>query len=199
MTKKLETIRARTVIEVLGAPREHVETSLKGYIDKIKKEESFKIIEEFISETKPQEELFSNFAELDIEFKDAKCLVGFCFDFMPSSVDILEPSKISFDAKELTDIINDLQAKLHNVDMVAKEANARFKLANMNLGKLIKNFIVFLRKAGVKKVDEMAKHIGVQKELIDKIIKNMLEDRKSKIEQIKEENKKRKNESDKSS
>ena len=36
-------VKARTIIEVLGKPKEHVETAIRGYIDKIKKDRGLEI------------------------------------------------------------------------------------------------------------------------------------------------------------
>jgi inactivated superfamily I helicase len=72
-------ITARVIIEMLGAPKEYIEKTLKDYIEKLKKD-GIKIIKETIEPAQKQNELFSTFVELDIEFDKMEDLLGFCFD-----------------------------------------------------------------------------------------------------------------------
>ena len=48
-------IRCRTIIEVLGKPKEHVEKSIKDYIEHIKKDSELVILNEEYSEMKSRE------------------------------------------------------------------------------------------------------------------------------------------------
>ena len=100
-------IVARVIIEMLGAPKEYIELTLKNYIEKLKKD-GIKIIKETVEPAQKQNELFSTFVELDIEFEKMEELFGFCFDSMPSSVEILEPEELQITAGELSDHLNDL-------------------------------------------------------------------------------------------
>ena len=73
------------------------------------------------------EKMFSTFTEFDIEFPEFEALMQFCFNFMPSSVEILE-GKDTFDVAEVTGILNDMMAQLHKYDMVVKNLRAKVHL-----------------------------------------------------------------------
>ncbi|MEM3127156.1 MAG: hypothetical protein QW331_03765, partial [Candidatus Woesearchaeota archaeon] len=113
--EKLEKgyIHARVIIELMGKPKEHVEKTIKDYIKHISEDQNFEVLNQEIAPLEPKEEYFVTFAELEILCKDVPSLVGFCFDYMPSSIEIIEPEKINYDRHQLSSIINDLQARLH--------------------------------------------------------------------------------------
>ena len=91
----------RTVIEVLGKPKEHVESSIKSYVEKIKTDESFSVLKEDFAETEKREDadLWATFSELEIKTSSIKNLTGFCFDYMPSMLEVVEPKKIDIEVE----------------------------------------------------------------------------------------------------
>src|SRR3989344_2801187 len=109
----------RAVIEVLGRPQEYVETALSEYIEKLKKDSNFKLVSANLEKAQKQEkeELWSNFAELEIKTEKIENITSFCFDYMPSVIEILEPEHVTINDVQFSSFLNDLQAKLHNVDM----------------------------------------------------------------------------------
>ena len=134
-------IRFKTILEILGKPKEHVEESLKKYIAKIKEDEELMVIKEYYSDAKEQDNMFSVFAELEMLVKTVPKLIGFCFDYMPSSLEILKPESLALKNTQFTGILNDLQAKLHNVDMVAKQLKSENDFLKRNLKTSLKNVI----------------------------------------------------------
>ena len=112
-------IVTRTIIELAGFPKEHVEEKIKNIAEQLeKKDQNFKVINKEIAETKQVEKMWSTFIEAELEFKDIKTLFSFNFTFLPSSIEVLEPEKIELDTNEFSDIINTLQAKLHEYTAV---------------------------------------------------------------------------------
>ena len=91
----IQHLRCRTIIEVLGKPKEHVETTLKKVQEELSKREGVKILTQEVAETKELEKFFSSYIDLEISLTDIDKLIDFCFDFMPSSIEILEPEKLS--------------------------------------------------------------------------------------------------------
>jgi len=62
-------------------------------------------------ETKPN--LWSSFLEIEAEIKDLKTLYYFCADYIPTSLEILEPKEMKINAEQITDSINDLLHALY--------------------------------------------------------------------------------------
>ena len=114
-------IRCRTIIEVLGKPKEHVEKAISDYVEHIKQDSELVVLNEDYSEMKEQGKLWSKFVELDLVIKGTQKLIGFCFEYMPSSIEVVKPEHLTMTNPELSNFLNDLQARLHSVDMVVKQ------------------------------------------------------------------------------
>ncbi|MFW6233695.1 MAG: hypothetical protein ACOC3Z_03465, partial [Nanoarchaeota archaeon] len=116
--------QVRAIIEILGKPKEHVIESMKKYVENIKKDENYDVEEEMIEEPVEQEDqpgVFSTYSEIVFNVKDVNQLISFCFDYMPSSVEIIDPEDFQMTSKHLTDLLNDLQSRLHHTEMITKK------------------------------------------------------------------------------
>ena len=60
-------------------------------------------------------------------------LVGFCFDFTPSSIEIIEPFSFIFDARFLNCILNDVVTKLHKYTMLIRNLDAEYAILKKEL------------------------------------------------------------------
>lgn len=120
------SIKARSIIEIMGAPREHVDQAMGIVLSKLKESESIKLLHEKVFEAKPLEgkPFFSTFCEVDIEVKDISDLFGFCFDFMPSSVEVFEPVQMELKAGDINSMCNEMVAKMHQYDMAMRNIYA---------------------------------------------------------------------------
>jgi hypothetical protein len=119
-------IQTRIIIEVAGFPKEHVEEVIKKIVEKIKSDR--KVPKYKIFEAEEHEKIFSTFTEIEIEFKDLHELSAFCFDYMPSSVEILSPIELKLIAKDYENLFNDILGKLHQYDMTIKSLQAQIRL-----------------------------------------------------------------------
>ena len=117
-------IKARIVIEIAGIPKEHVESTLKMVIEKLTTEKDVNVMRQTTYEPVEIGKLWSTFSDIEVEVSDLNRLISLCFDYMPSSIEIIEPNSITSYAKDVTDLVNDLLAKLHSYDMVVKNLNA---------------------------------------------------------------------------
>ena len=96
----------RCIIEMMGAPKEHVESTLKKYVEKWK-DEGTKIKKEEYAETKEHGRLWATFVELEVECKELAEVMGFCLDALPASVEIIDPEFMEADMKDVTALLND--------------------------------------------------------------------------------------------
>src|SRR3989338_1284333 len=168
-------IRCKVIIEVLGKPKEHVEKSIRDYVDKIKKDPELVVMNADFSEAEEKEKLFAVFVELDIVIKGMPKLIGFCFDYMPSSIEITKPEEFAVKKSTIEDFINDLQARLHNVDMIVKKQKNENTFLKKNLGKAVSNTILLSLAAGDMGMETLSRATGIaEKELkvfLDDLIK----------------------------
>lgn len=128
-------LKVRAIIEILGSPQEHVNKTMQMILAKVKEYPEMKVLKEqlFTAEKMGDKPLWSTFAELEVEAKKVETLTGFCFDFMPSSLEILEPEELKMEHHTVSDFLNDLIGRLHQYDMVLKNVHAENILLKQKL------------------------------------------------------------------
>ncbi len=173
-------IRCRTIIEVLGKPKEHVEEALKQYIEHIKEDSKLVILNEEYSEINEQDKLWSKFVELELVVKGASKLLGFCFEYMPSSLEIIKPEQFTLKNSEFSGFLNDLQARLHNVDMVVKKQKSENDFLKHNMNAIINNSILICLKVSQLSMEQLSRITGVHKKEIEIYIEKLLNEKKIK-------------------
>jgi len=151
---------ARCIVDILGAPKEFIAKTLREHIDKLK-QDGLDIQFEKYAEPKPSDKLFTQFVELQISFKDVQELLDFCFDSMPSSVEIISPAKLQIDMTRFETLINDLQAKLHQTDLMLKGLQAQKQVLDKNAINIFHNFIKFACRTKPHTLDELSKLLGI--------------------------------------
>lgn len=179
LVNRYMAILGRFIIEMMGAPPEHIEKTLKGYIEKLKNAGLQVTKEQYAKPEKPPEvKLWSVFVELEAKFKDLAELMGFCFDAMPSSVEIIEPEQLTLGAKDLGDFLNDLQARLHQTDMTIKTLRAQQKLLDQNAVTIFHNFVRSLLKGKAQSCDELARQVGIKPTELQPFLDSLLQGNK---------------------
>jgi hypothetical protein len=164
-------VKTRIIIEMLGAPKEHIQETLKMYIEKIKNEEKNVSVQKVTyEEPKEQDTLWSVFSELDLDFVDLPSVVWFCFDYMPSSIEIFEPKELYYDRADMCDFLNDLQGRLHKFDMLIKNLSAENKIVKKNGLTLARNLVLVCLESGPKTLDEIGKLCGMPSTHIGKFV-----------------------------
>lgn len=135
MPKPIKELKVRIIIELLGAPQKHIDDTMKLVMQKIKELKNIKVTSEniFASKKLKDKPLWSTFTEFEATFKDFQVLLGFCFEYMPSSVEIIEPANPHLENRDMSDLFNDLLARLHQYDMLLKN----FRAENFMLKKKI--------------------------------------------------------------
>ena len=122
-----DKIRAIFVFEVLGRPEKYLREIMKQIISKLSEEKNIKILEKEVHKTKKiqnpdvEGELFSCFAEIEIEAEELSDLFRIIFAYMPSHIDIIEPSELGLKNFDLTSAMNELIRRLHQYDAIAKK------------------------------------------------------------------------------
>jgi len=177
-------IVAGVIIDLMGAPKEHIDKLLKGYVDRIEKDEKhIKLNERHLEPAKKKDDnsgLYTAFAELEIELHGPDRLLGFCMDYMPSSIEIFEPEEFRFSGRAFTDFTNDLQAKLHRIEAVSRKLIGENKLLNKNATIITNNIIRLALVNEPRTIDELAKMVGIPEKQLEKFLKTLVADGKIK-------------------
>lgn len=113
-------IRLKMIIEVAGFPEEHIAKTIKVVADKLAKESGTIIIEQTAHKpVKVSDKIFSAFIDMELLSESLTKLMGLIYDYLPSSVEIIEPEDpISDDPQAVTMILNDLLARLHKYNQI---------------------------------------------------------------------------------
>ncbi len=169
-------IHCSAILEMVGKPEKHVRDTLNKYLDKIEQSKTLILLEKELSEPKQlkDSEMFSMFAEVELLVKGTSNVIWFCFDYMPSSIEIIEPDQLNYSATDFTDFVNDLQSRLHDLDMTVKTVKATNDKLNKNTENLLKNGIKLAITNGHDTVDKVSKVMGVPKENMERIINTLV-------------------------
>src|SRR3989344_691981 len=175
-----KTILFRPVVEVLGKPKEQVDSTLKGYLTKLKENSRYEVTKEDLAELKQHEEseLWMAFAELEIKTTGVAEIIDFCFDYMPSLIEIIEPEELQLDSLVISSFLNDMQAKLHGVDMIAKQMKMENQLTNNSLAKLLNNYIVVLLRNNNLTSKQLSKLTGMKIDILEDYLDKMIDEGK---------------------
>ena len=176
-------IRCKVIIEILGKPKEHVEKTLRMYVDNIKDDSDLIILNSEFSEAVEKEKLWATFVELDMIIKGIPKLIAFCFDYMPSSIEISKPEEFVMRKSSVEDLINDLQARLHDVDMTVKRQKNENDFLRQNLNKSVSNIILISLASGNLNKGELSKVTGIHDKELDIFLEELLKGNKLKEEQ----------------
>lgn len=174
MSKK---VLFRAVVEVLGKPKEHVDSTLKGYLQKLKENSRYQMVKEELAELKQHEEseLWMAFAELEIKTSGVAEIIDFCFDYMPSMIEIIEPEELQLDCLAVSSFLNDMQAKLHGVDMLAKQMKMENQLTNQSLARLLDNFVTILLRDHNLSSEQLSKLTGINIDVLEDYLDKMID------------------------
>jgi len=119
----MEKISARFIIEILGRPAKHVSEALNTIVIKMGSEKGSKITDKKYHEPKKIKEandLYTAFAEVEMDFESIHDYFGVLFTYMPSNSEIVSPEKLKTTASELNSLSNSITTRLHNYDSIAK-------------------------------------------------------------------------------
>jgi hypothetical protein len=137
-------VRAIMIVEMAGRPAEHLTEKLEEHVGILRKVDDIEVHSIKVSEPrvigvskekniKEEEKMWTAFAECDFECQSFARLSETMFDFMPSSVEVVEPGKVELDMTEATDLLNNISGRMHRYDEVAKIAGARLNQAGRQL------------------------------------------------------------------
>ncbi len=175
-------IHTRIVLEIIGKPKEHVKETIEGYVKKINNDTKNVIVKKFMNEIKPIEksDMFSTFVELEMLIKGFEELSFFCFNYMPASIEILEPNKILADANKMTNLFNDFQSKLHRADFLAKTLSQKNEVLITNFSLMIKNMLFILLKDKGMTLKDICRFTGLKEEDMAKYLESLINEKKIK-------------------
>ena len=169
-------IHAIATFEIAGKPKQHVEESLDKYLENIQKDERIIIVQEEREEAIEHDDgIFSAFAELDIIVESLETFTWLCLNFSPASIEIIEPDVLKIQARDLTNWLNDLLSKLHEVASEIRTERGSKEHLVVGMNQLIKNSIILALESEPASQEELSKKIGVVGEQMEQFLTHLEE------------------------
>jgi hypothetical protein len=113
-------IKSTMIIEVLAVSREAAESALSKHVEKMEQEDETIILDRRFHETreveKPMpriEKAYSRIVDVDALTRNFDQLVRLVVSYAPSSIEILEPERLSMDMGEAQGILNSIAEIIH--------------------------------------------------------------------------------------
>ncbi len=179
MSKEFENpITARAIIEILGKPKEYVSSTLKLIVNGIENKENIIVVKKEFFEPEENEGMFTAFTELELQFKNLNDVVAFCFENLPTSIEILEPPTLTMEARFLTEFLTGLLAKLHKLNEELQVEKQKNKILTNNLEKSLRNLVILAISRSEKKsmdAETLSRFIGVNKDQLLPLLKKWVE------------------------
>lgn len=156
------------IVEMAGRPAEHLTESLEKHVGILRKVSDVEVHEIKVSEPRiiknekgkeisGKNEMFTAFAECDFEIPSFARLSETMFDFMPSSVEVIEPNNLNLESSAATDLLNNISGRMHRYDEVAKIAGERFRILDSQLKAMQKALIERDRKIAELEKEKISK------------------------------------------
>lgn len=171
-------VLARVIVEMLGAPQDYLTQTMRAYVDKLTGTHT--VLKSQVAEAQPQDQMFSIYAELEMRFKDLADLLDFCFESMPSSVEVVEPAEFCITLDRLNAFLNDLQGRLHEADAIIKTERARKQVLDTNATNVFRRFLLAMVEHGHATAGEISHYVGVHPAQLTPFLDKLVEEKKLK-------------------
>ena len=123
------TIRA--IIEVMGHPEAHVNDISKKVLENLKKEAGITVLKEDMNQAELiKADIFGSHLEVELKIINLERLLSFCYEYLPSSIEVLDEEKIVMPAREVSSALSEMLRKLHGYNLMLhnlSEANRELK------------------------------------------------------------------------
>ncbi|MDD3175055.1 MAG: hypothetical protein PHU51_01105 [Candidatus Nanoarchaeia archaeon] len=171
-------LRINTIFEIIGHPKEHVESTMKAYVENIKKDSEIVVLKE---EYEPAEELeggvFGVIAEIEMLVKNIEKLTWLCVNFSPASIELIEPDEVVIEQKEITHWLNDLLAKLHEIGVAQKKIHSDNEGLIRNFNAMTRNAILLVLKEPCD-IQSISKKIGMEDKHTELFVEKLIKEKK---------------------
>jgi len=172
-------IHVVVLFEVIGSPKAHVEQAMKLFLENITKDSQVIGISEDIEEIiEVDGGLFSIAAEAEYLILGIEKLTWIVFNYMPASIEIKAPSELTFRDKDMGNWLNDLLAKLHEVNTIHTSLKSENEGLIRNLNVCIRNSILLTLSAGPQTSSEIAKKVGIGEPQALPFLEGLIKERK---------------------
>lgn len=166
------------LFEIVGNPKEHVSKAMETVMSTIGKDARIKIVK---SETGAPEDagegLFGTYCEAELLVRDLNTLAWLTFNFMPASVEIKAPAKLTFKDKEMTDFLGELLSGIHESNKRVVSTNSQNMGMLRSINALMRNAVLIALNQEERTTADLAKKVGIQTKEIEPLLDAMIKEK----------------------
>lgn len=182
-------VHVNILYEMIGSPKEHIDKTLKLFLENIDSDKQIITISEDIEETVALEGgMFSAAAEVEYLIEGIEKLTWLAFNFMPANIEIKAPKELTFMAKDFSGWLNDLLAKLHEVNTAHTRIRSEHQALVKNLNAAIRNNILLALDEPMTSA-QISKNIGMNSKQVLLFLEALIKEDKIKKKGTKYEKK----------
>ena len=179
------------LFEIIGNPKEHVKKSMDLVVKNISDNPDIEVVDSDLGEPEEvQGDLHGCFWDADLLVKKLDTLSWLCFNFMPASIEVKEPSKLSMTDKNFSDFMNDLLASMHESNQKFIETTNMNKHLQRNINAILRNAILVALREDTLSSDEIGKLIGISGDQIIPVLDALIKE--NRIDKVSDDKYKRK-------
>ena len=115
-------------MEVIGYPEDHVNTVATKVLEKLKKEQGITALQQSLPKAeKVKNTIFAAMLEVELKVNDYAKLLHFCYDYLPSNLEIVGTEKVTIPVREFSNGLNDMLGKLHQYNLTINSLIQKFE------------------------------------------------------------------------
>lgn len=172
-------ILAHVIFEIAGKPKEHVEKAMKMTIERIDENQNIIFVEKEFGEPEQNDEgIWSAFIDTEILFKGIGDINHVVTNYLPSTINILEPELIEIRQEIATEFFSDLMSHLHQVNTERVQYIQKSNQLQKNAHAILRNAILLRLDNGPLKPKEIGKPLGINSENIIPSLQAMIKEGK---------------------
>lgn len=170
-------IECNVTMQMIGKPKDYLVESMNKIIDGIKSEEKkYAIFETQFFDGDNKENFFTYFCEIKMLFSKPLDIIDFSFDYMPSTIELVDPPNISFSSADFSSFINEMLIKNHDLNMLTKTLSEQGKRLFATQDALLKNITFQSIIYGEKSISKIARNAGVDEKFMENLLNKMVEE-----------------------
>ncbi len=172
-------VRIIVLYEMIGHPKEHIEKTMKIFLENIDNDEDIITIKKDVEETIPIEgNLYSTAAECEYLIYGIEKIIWLATNFLPANIEIKEPKELTFKDKDFSDWINDLLSKLHEINTKYNALKNENQGLIKNMNALIRNNILLVMGTEELTAKEIGRRTGMKEEHIIPFLEALIKEKK---------------------
>lgn len=154
-------IYAHVIFEIAGKPKQHVQKSMDAVIKNIDKDNYIIFVNKEFGEPQENEDgIWSGFIDTEILFRDIQKISYLITNFLPSTINILEPETIKLEQDIATEFFTDLMGHLHSVNTERVQITGVNKQLQKNAHAILRNAVLVSLKDKALTAKEIGNPLG---------------------------------------